>query len=125
MSENSSKIPRKIIAHEFFKSSFQSFITFRSFPRILFNVRFQFCSAAESVLSRPMMISQSICKKAGQGEQPFNNYKHSDFLSENRFSNVSFVKISEGAERWPHFCCWMSHTPEEASFSIEFFVFPP
>ena len=53
------------------KSILPNFVTFRSFQRILVNMHFQFCPAADPLgrmaLSCPT-ISQLNCEKAGQDE---------------------------------------------------------
>ena len=43
------EFPEKLSLTSFIKSIFPSFITFRSFPRILWSTCFQFCFAAESI----------------------------------------------------------------------------
>ena len=74
LSENSPRILRKIIAHEFIKSIFPSFIIFRSFPRLrqfcqtsVFSFVWQLNPSGSMELSCSM-ISQSNCAKAGQDE---------------------------------------------------------
>ena len=75
LSKNSPRIFRKIIAQEFYQKDFSEFYNFpkfsENFETILVDVRFQFCSAAESIGQDGAMISQSNCKKAGRDE--YNN----------------------------------------------------
>ena len=81
--ENSPRICRKIIVHEFHQKYFPEFYNFPKFPEnfetSLVNVPFQFCLAAESIGQDGVILpdDQPIkFEKAGQDEQPFNKQSH-------------------------------------------------
>ena len=99
MSENSPRISQINGSRTSYPKHFKSYITFRSFPRILRQLRsmrvFRFVhqldQAGRMVLSCPK-TNQLNCEKAGQDEKPliiasyadyrFTKYDHCNFISE-------------------------------------------